>query len=94
MAEKVRKLQQILFASKQRIVTSKKKKILIPASQNVSTVFIVYHISWKEAMERTHSENGADLDDPAWEVNPKVKLDFVTKESDDIKDDVSQQKHG
>ena len=45
-------------------------------------------------MERVHSENGADLDDPAWEVNPKVKLDFVTKESDDIKDDVSQQKHG
>ena len=90
----MRKLQKILFATKQHIVPSKKKKILIPASQNVSTVFIVYHISWKEAMERTHSENGPDLDDPAWEVNPKVKLDFVTKESDDIKDDVSQQKHG
>ena len=75
-------------------MTSKKKKILIPASQNVSTVFIVYHISWKEGMERAHFENGADLDDPAWEVNPKVKQDVVIKESDDIKDDVSQQKHG
>ena len=50
--------------------------------------FIVYHISWKEAMERAHSENGADLDDPALEVNPKVK-----QESDNITDDVSQQKH-
>ena len=80
-------------------MTSKQKKQLLPASQNVSTVFIVYHISGKglvekEAMERTHSENGADLDDPAWEVNPKVKLDFVTKDSDNTKDDVSQQKHG
>ena len=74
-------------------MTSKKRKILIPSSQNVSTVFIVYHISWKEAMERTHSENGADLDDPAWEVNPKVKHDVVLKESGNIKDDVSQQKH-
>ena len=44
-------------------------------------------------MERANSENGADLDDPAWEVNPKVKQDVVIKESDDIKDDVSQQKH-
>ena len=52
-------------------VTSKKKKKVLPASQNVSTVFIVYHISGKglvekEAMERTHSEDRADLDDPAW----------------------------
>ena len=45
-------------------------------------------------MGGAHSENGADLDDPAWEVNPKVKLDFVTKDSDNTKDDVSQQKHG
>ena len=44
-------------------------------------------------MERTHSEDGADLDDPAWEVDTKVKLEVVIKESDDIKDDVSQQKH-
>ena len=47
----------------------------------------------KEAMERTHSEDGADLDDPDWEVDPKVKLEVDIKESDDIKDDVSQQKH-
>ena len=60
-------------------MTPKKKKILIPASQIVSTVFIVYHISWKEAMERANSENGADLDDPAWEVNPKVKQNVVSQ---------------
>ena len=74
-------------------MTSKKKKILIPASQNVSTVFIVYHISWREAIEREHSENGADLDDPAWKLNSKVKQDVVIKESYDIKNYVSQQKH-
>ena len=44
-------------------------------------------------MERTHSEDGADLDDPDWEVDPKVELEVDIKESDDIKDDVSQQKH-
>ena len=70
-----------------------------PASRNqfkcVSAVFTVYHISGKglvekEAMERTHSEDGADLDDPDWEVNPKVELEMDIKESDDIKDDVIQ----
>ena len=79
-------------------MTSKKKKKILPASRNISTVFIVYHISGKglvekEAMERTHSEDGADLDDPAWEVDPKVKLEVVIKEPDDTKDDVSPQKY-
>ena len=44
-------------------------------------------------MERTNSEDGEDLDEPNWEVDPKVELDVDMKESDNTKDDVSQQKH-
>ena len=58
---------------------------------------IVNHISGKglvekEAVERTHSEEEADLDDPDWEVDPKFELEVDIKDSDDIKNDVSQQK--
>ena len=58
---------------------------MLPASQCVSPVFLAYHISGKglvekEAMERTHSEDRADLDDPAWEVDPKVKLEVDNRQ--------------
>ena len=70
---------------------------MFPKIVKFSPVFIVYHLSWKgliekEAMERTHSEEEADLDDPDWEVDPKFELEVDIKDSDDIKDDVSQQK--
>ena len=31
-------------------------------------------------MERTHSEDRVDLDDPAWGVDPKVKLEVDNRQ--------------
>ena len=63
----------------------------------MSSAFKINHISGKglvekEAVERTHSQEEADLDDPDWEVDPKFDMEVNIKDSDDIKEDISQQK--
>ena len=47
----------------------------------------------KKAMEKADSDEEADVDDPDWEVDPKVEMEVDIKETEEIEDGVSQHKH-